>query len=538
MASIAQARTRGAGRYGFRHAARMEWIKLRSLRSTTWVLAAGVAITIALGAVAGFNTRNPHGDPTSNILAGIAFGQVVFGVLGVLTMTGEYSSGMIGATLAAIPRLPLVLAAKAATYGLVALAAGEITTFGSFLGGTAVLRAPVPQSALSQPTVLRAVAMTGAYLALADGPRPRRDHPAQRRRGRHADRRPGRAAAPGRGHAQGRAVPAGADRANSLSAVKPIGSYTLSPWIELGIVAAYAAALLGAGCWSLVRRDALHRTTGPAQARAQPASRMPEQPPNLLPRRPALTAPPRYSTKDKPMSYPQPDYRAACGQATSRQALRRLSPSLAVLAAAAFAGGVAAGYIAYLHRSPALHKHLPGTAAWPQQLVVAALAGAVFGYAYWRHHRTPGRRGEPPWLLSPIGKPAARRLARTIRGGLSGPSASGRAVLALALAGLFLYGLYRAGRPGYRGAGRIRRWQPPVSRGVAAAGLWVGCSPVRVFIAGASGVIGVRLIPLLAADGHVVAGMTRFSGKAACCASSARCPWSAMCSTLTPSPRR
>jgi nucleoside-diphosphate-sugar epimerase len=37
---------------------------------------------------------------------------------------------------------------------------------------------------------------------------------------------------------------------------------------------------------------------------------------------------------------------------------------------------------------------------------------------------------------------------------------------------------------------------------------------VRVFIAGASGVIGVRLVPLLAADGHVVAGMTRSAAKA------------------------
>jgi len=51
----------------------------------------------------------------------------------------------------------------------------------------------------------------------------------------------------------------------------------------------------------------------------------------------------------------------------------RLWPS----APAAFAGGVAAGYIAYLHRSPALYKHLAGTSAWPQQLVVAALAGGI-----------------------------------------------------------------------------------------------------------------------------------------------------------------
>jgi hypothetical protein len=145
------------------------------------------------------------------------------------------------------------------------------------------------------------------------------------------------------------------------------------------------------------------------------------------------------------MSHPQPNYHAAGGQATSRQAFRHLSPFLAVLAAAAFAGGVVAGYIAYLDRSPVLQKHIPGTAAWPQQLVVAALAAAVLGFAYWRHHRTPGRLGGPPWLLSPLGKPAARRLAATIRGGLSGPSPFGRAVLALALGGLFLYGLYRAG---------------------------------------------------------------------------------------------
>ena len=90
----------------------------------------------------------------------------------------------------------------------------------------------------------------------------------------------------------------------------------------------------------------------------------------------------------------------------------------------------------YLHRSPVLHKPIPGTAAWPQQLVVAVLAGVLFGYAYWRHHRTPGRYDELPWLLSPIAERAARRLARTVGSALSGPSPSGRAVLALPLAGL------------------------------------------------------------------------------------------------------
>jgi len=73
----------------------------------------------------------------NNILAGGALGQLVFAVLGVLVMTSEYSSGTIRATLAAIPRRPLVLAAKTAVFGVVALVTGEAATFAGFLAGTA-----------------------------------------------------------------------------------------------------------------------------------------------------------------------------------------------------------------------------------------------------------------------------------------------------------------------------------------------------------------------------------------------------------------
>jgi ABC-2 type transport system permease protein len=246
-------------RYGFREVARMEWIKLSSLRSVTWTLALGMAATVALGVVAGYNTRSVSGDPTSNVLSGILLGQLITGVLGVGVMTSEYSSGLIRVTLAAVPRRPQVLWAKAFVFGGVVLLAGEVTAFAAFGGGIAALRPSVPHPALSQGPVLRAVAMTGAYLALTG----------LMGLGIGALVRHGAAAAatlvgglfvlpPVVGAASrsaGKFMPeliAG----NSLAAVKPVPGFTWSPWLELGIVALYPVALLAAGCWRLVRRDA------------------------------------------------------------------------------------------------------------------------------------------------------------------------------------------------------------------------------------------------------------------------------------------
>ena len=73
--------------YRFRHVARMEWIKLRTLRSVRWTLLFALAGMIGIGIAAGFNTKNPNGDVTNNILGGGALGSVLFAVLGVLVMT-------------------------------------------------------------------------------------------------------------------------------------------------------------------------------------------------------------------------------------------------------------------------------------------------------------------------------------------------------------------------------------------------------------------------------------------------------------------
>src|SRR6516225_9232056 len=155
-----------AGHYRFRNVAQMEWIKLRSLRSTWWTLGVTVCGATAMAVVIGLNTRNPEGDLTNNVLGGIIPGLLLTGVLGVLMMTSEYTSGMIRATLAAVPRRGRVLAAKAAVFGLVALAAGEAAAFISFAAGGAALRHGIAAPALAQPGVLRAVLLAGASFTL------------------------------------------------------------------------------------------------------------------------------------------------------------------------------------------------------------------------------------------------------------------------------------------------------------------------------------------------------------------------------------
>ena len=251
------------GRYRFPQAARMEWIKLRSLRSTWWALSLTVAGAIGIAVAVGVNTKDATADLTNNALAGIALGLLLTGVLGVLVMTGEYSSGMIRATLAAIPNRPLVLAAKAAVFGVVALAAGEAAAFIAFFAGGAALPDTVPAPTLGQPGVLRAVVLGGAgycligLIGLGLGAIIRHTPAAI-------------AVLVGGVYVVAQVVAAVANSimaylpiaivANSLSVVEPVEAEGrvrfLSPWAGLGMLCLYAAVTLGAGAWLLARRDA------------------------------------------------------------------------------------------------------------------------------------------------------------------------------------------------------------------------------------------------------------------------------------------
>jgi hypothetical protein len=126
--------------------------------------------------------------------------------------------------------------------------------------------------------------------------------------------------------------------------------------------------------------------------------------------------------------------------AKAHRTIGQLSLPLSVTAVALFAVGVLLGWVAYLHRSPILARHVPGTSAWWQHAVVAVVGCVLFGYARRQHLGRHGRGSGRLWLLAPLGRPAARRIARTVS------QARGRAVVMLAPVAVFGYCFYRVGR--------------------------------------------------------------------------------------------
>ena len=265
--------TRGPrGHYGFTNVARMEWIKLRSLRSTRWGLAI-LAVSMIGFAVLVLSVLSGHWahmsaadkasfDPTNQGFTGLVLGQLVIAVLGVLLITSEFSSGLVRATFAAVPRRPLVLAAKVAVFGGAALIAGEVLAFISFFAGEAMLHGGAPHVTLATPGVLRAVLMAGAYVCLCGlfglglGAIIRHSAGAiaatvvvifalpllllplpDSMRNDIVKFLPEQIAGSG------------------ITAVQPEAN-TLSPWVGLGLLCLYAAILLGVGAFLLARRDA------------------------------------------------------------------------------------------------------------------------------------------------------------------------------------------------------------------------------------------------------------------------------------------
>jgi ABC-2 type transport system permease protein len=153
-----------------------EATKLRTVRSTVWTLVVLVVATVGIGTlisaarVSRWDQMSIHErltlDPTAISLRGVFLAQLAIGVLGVLVITSEYTTGMIHTTFAAVPRRPLVLLAKAVTFTVVAFVVATVACFVAFFIGQSILAGKHADAALSDPGVLRAVLGAGTYLTL------------------------------------------------------------------------------------------------------------------------------------------------------------------------------------------------------------------------------------------------------------------------------------------------------------------------------------------------------------------------------------
>jgi ABC-type transport system involved in multi-copper enzyme maturation permease subunit len=268
MATIATPQTSFGPLSGFPNVLRSEFCKLRSVRSTFWALLMAVVSNVALAALGALflpgalsAQEKATVDVTRLSLAGLHLSQIALGVLGVLVITSEYGSGMIRATLSAVPRRRQVVTAKAIVFAVTALAVGISSSFAAWFVFQAFLSDDSLRLAIGDPGVLRAVAGGGLYLTVLGL----------------------------LGLGLGAIIRAGAGAIAALFGllfVPPlllqllpgswqttIGPYTpmeagsqifivqphevsLAPWTGFGLFCLYAAVALGIGLWLINHRDA------------------------------------------------------------------------------------------------------------------------------------------------------------------------------------------------------------------------------------------------------------------------------------------
>ncbi|MEU6348754.1 ABC transporter permease [Streptomyces sp. NPDC047072] len=249
-----------------------EWTKLRTLPSTWWLLAATVALTVAVGAAATASLTSRvcplpadcHEDTVKLSLTGVWLGQATCLVLGALTMGAEYGTGTIRTTFTAMPARTRVLTAKATALSAGVGAAAAAAILASLAVARAILPANgFPAPTLTAPATLRAAAgsvlcltlVTLLGLALA-----------ALLRDTAAALTTGLAllyvipllsdllTSPTWQHRLQRWAPMPAGLA--IQSTKNLDHLPIGPWPGLGVLAAYAAALLAAGSVLLRTRDA------------------------------------------------------------------------------------------------------------------------------------------------------------------------------------------------------------------------------------------------------------------------------------------
>lgn len=153
-----------------------EWTKFRSLRSTLITLLVSVALTVGLGTLISAVTAS-HWPQTAaaeragfnavvTSLDGVHISQLAVGVLGVLLLSGEYATGMIRASLTAVPKRLPVLWAKLSVFTGVVGVVSIVSTVIAFFLGQAMLSSQHLQVTIGSPDALRMVLGAGVYLLL------------------------------------------------------------------------------------------------------------------------------------------------------------------------------------------------------------------------------------------------------------------------------------------------------------------------------------------------------------------------------------
>jgi ABC-2 type transport system permease protein len=253
-----------------RATASSEWIKFRSVRSGPLALVA-TALTVVVGAwLLGAGNRgsylaaSPAGqaafDPVFTVLQGIELAQLFVGALGVITVTGEYTTGLIRGTFVATPQRAQVLAMRVLVFTVVVWVCCTAASVAAFFVGQSAL-SPAKHAGIDDPGVLTAVFGAGLYLTLIGllglfvGVLVRRT--------------PGALAllfgilvVPPIVFTQirdkitqniGEYLPDAGERAFHLL---PGGAYTLGPWPGIGVEAGYVAVAATAAFALILRRDA------------------------------------------------------------------------------------------------------------------------------------------------------------------------------------------------------------------------------------------------------------------------------------------
>jgi len=162
------------GRYGFFDLVRSEWTKIKTVRSTMWTIGVTIVLGIGIGALVTTLTSSHWSsmnlgsrvsfDPTQSSLVGLLFAQFAIGILGVLVISAEYTTGTIRATFSAAPNRSRVFGAKIVVFGVLSFVVAEVTSFVAFFLGQFLLSSPATHATLSSPGAFRAVFGGGLFV--------------------------------------------------------------------------------------------------------------------------------------------------------------------------------------------------------------------------------------------------------------------------------------------------------------------------------------------------------------------------------------